>query len=402
VDTLYLSLDGMASECTLAAELRARWAATRPHELGAIETPRWTLSQGRLEGHTAYEYMAKGKGDQAGVIVLWGQNPAMGDHPTARRFKVLIGSKVLWRHRAYGGSAASAAREVLAWIVDDLWTQLPASNLIRVRRVDVCLDHWGYDWTQRDLERFACRQNRRGIEKRPRPEPTDEELTPDQLRAYHGATSATYYVGGHGSACRYLRVYNKIAEAMASGKLPWMEPLWRQHGWDGIAIVWRAEIEHGGDWLKAHGLATLDQLDGCEHALWLEYLGDVRHTTARASRLKRSNTSPVWKQLGRAVATAAKADGPATWTWLPRAPTPGGDMKVLGQIAAGCARKMIDTMFPGEDGAKKFAEFLQVEIERSRIRGQLRDQRRALNALTPGRDRRQPTSRARQPVGAST
>lgn len=382
----------------LRAEGRARWAATHRGEVATVETPHWVLQQGRLQGHTAYEYRAVGRGPMDGLQVLWGQSPAALDHPTTRRFKLLIESKTLWRHHANGGDAATCARELLELITGELWTVRPADDQVRVRRVDVAVDHWGYAWSKRDLDRFACRQTARGIEEEHKPPPEPVEGDPDHVSEYRGATSATYYIGGRGSACRYLRIYDKIAESAVSGKAPWMEPLWRQNGWDGEATVWRAEIEHGGDWLKGHGLGTLEQLDGCEHALWLKYLEDVRHTTARATRLKRSATSPVWRCIERSVIEAAdpKRGRPSTWTWHPRPPSSGGDMKVLTDIAAGCVRKLADTLFAGD--LEKLAPFLAAAVERSKTRAQLRAQRQA-NAR-PIRPRAQPAPRPRTAVGA--
>ncbi len=359
VDTLYLSMISAASDRTRAAENASKARVAGPPLSAEIQTDRWTIRPGKLKGHSGYDFIALGRGHMAGVNVFWGQAPEHGGSPIARRFKVAIGSEVLWRHYQNGGTAHSCALETLEKLERDLVVALPARSAIRVRRVDVCIDHWGYTWSMIDTQRFVCRQSLRGLEER------RTETRIEDVSTYQGPKAATYYVGARGSASRYLRVYNKIAEAQNSGKLPWMEPIWRVHGWDGAATVWRAEIEHGGDWLTDHGLDTVDKLEGCERALWRRYLLDVRHTTARRTRLKRSPTSRVWTSLRGSIRNAereAKRDQLRTaWAWQPRPARVDGDCETLSAMAAGCMRELADQLFrpendsPEEIAAKKDA-----------------------------------------------
>ncbi len=396
VDTLYLSMICHSSGRVRSAEAGLKSSVHRPPLSAEIETPRWTLKAGRPKDHVGYEFMALGRGNMAGVNVFWGPPPAEAAIPGLRRFKVAIGSEVLWRHYSHGGTAHSCAKEILDLLDLDLVERLPALRDIRVRRIDVCIDHWGYRWSGDDLKQFACRQKSRGLEER-RERPVDDKST------YHGPSSATYYVGARGSAARFLRIYDKIAEAQHSGKLPWMEPAWRAAGWDGVARVWRAEIEHGGDWLTHHGLETLPKLEGCERALWRQYLSDVRHVTPSRSRRKRCPTSRVWLCLRGSIRRAereAKRDQLRTaWTWLPREPQLHGDMETLSGMAAGCMRKIGAALFrPANDTATEIAAkraALHAFMDQALARAEERAKRREAQAA---RLARPPPPRAADPA----
>ncbi len=372
--------------------------------LGAgIGTDRWTFKAGTVDGNAGYEWMALGEGGMAGVNVFWGPPPRGAALPGLRRFKVAIGSEVLWRHYANGGTAHSCAREVLDLLDLDLLERLPSLRTVRVRRVDVCIDHWGYGWSGVDLTRFVCRQTTRGLEERSdrskrgtQLEDVGREVPITDLDTFYGKKSATYYIGARGSGSILLRVYNKIAEAQHSGKLPWMEPAWKAAGWDGEATVWRAEIEIGGDWLSAHGLDTLAKLEGCERALWRHYLRKVRHITPNRSRRKRSSTSRVWLCLRGSIRRAerqAKRDQLRTaWTWQPRPPRVDGDCETIAAMLGGCARKLGTQLFrpattAPEDRAAKRAELLahiSKLIDRAEVRAAKRAERSSRAPPDPG------------------
>lgn len=379
VDTLQLAFSAAPTAIIQRAETLSKLSCNPPTgkeaETPWLETPEWSIGPARLEGHVSFDHLASGRGRMTGIRVLWGPSREAG--PLARRFKLIIGSEVLWRHYANGGGAATAAREIVDLVVGKLWLAAPAADRIAVRRVDVCVDHWGYTWTRADLDRFACRQQLRGAT-----ETWSEEAAPESTNVFDGATSSTYYVGGRGAASRFLRVYDKVAEAMASGKLPWMEPIWRQNGWDGNERVWRAEIEHGGEWLRAHGFDSIDKLDGCEAILWAHYLDHVRHTTGRRTRAKRSPTSRVWKKIGTAIIAdaliAARQEPRDLWQWQPRPPRAGGDMKILEQMIGGCGRKIDAAMFHGDRA--RLLSFINDALDRSEARAR---QRQAKLALTP-------------------
>lgn len=397
VDTLYLSFLATSSDRTRKAEKVEKRRVQGPPLSAEHETDRWSFKAGEVDGNTGYDFMALGHGKMAGVNVFWGPPPTGSSLPRLRRFKIAIGSEVLWRHYANGGTAHSCALEILELLERDLVERLPSHRTVRVRRVDVCIDHWGYTWSGVDLTRFVCRQTSRGLEersgrqkRRTQLEDVGREAAIVDVNTVYGKNSATYYIGARGSSSVMLRVYNKIAEAQHSGKLPWMEPAWKAAGWDGETTVWRAEIEIGGDWLSAHGFDTLDKLEGCERALWRHYTSKVRHITPNRSRRKRSATSRVWMCLRGSIRRAerqAKKDqlGKPAWTWQPRPPRVDGDMETLSAMLGGCGRKIGAQLFrpanhtPLERAAKRaeLLAFIGQVIDRAEIRAAKRSDRRA-------------------------
>jgi hypothetical protein len=328
-DTIHLALEAQVSPMMLKAEA---WATDHPDAVVEGPTFDWRTKFGRLKGFSAYSHVIMGKGPREGLTVLLG--PTRKNHDTGtgwRRLRIHIGSAWLWRARTQGLRVVAAAREVLAMLPGELIETLPAEETIEPRRVDLCIDHWGYDWQLADLERFACRQKGRRVGL------GDDfdgqaELGPDGRWVYRAPAGSTFYVGKRGAGNRFLRIYDKIAEAKATGKLPWLEPLWEAAGWDGRQRVFRAEIEHGGDWLRQHGCRTLLDMVGCERELWQHYLGDVRHVDLSSSRLKRCETSLVWQQLGKAVLK----EPPGRWRWCPRPVRESTDVPALLSQGAGC------------------------------------------------------------------
>ncbi len=380
-------MESAACDVVVEAENRYKSSVIDPTLAVHLETRRWVLGPGRLKGQTGYDFIARGRGAMEGVQVIWGAAKGSTDAPNARRFKVMIGSEVLWRHHANGGNAYTAATETLEWAAGDLWSAVPDASAIAVRRLDVCVDHWGYTWKKFDLDRFACRQKGRGLSE-------TREAPPEKVDTFQGPNSATYYVGARGSASRYLRIYDKVAEAQKSGKLPWMKPLWTQCGWDGKQTVWRAEVEFGGEWLKAHGFDSVEKLKGCEHAVWIDYLDDVRHTTGRATRLKRAATSAVWGVISEAVHHAAADSEHCYWIWKPKPPSAGGDMQQLTAMMAGCARKIRDAMFTNPQDRDHLIKFIHDAMAQSDEKAQARQARLVrLNPRSP--------PRPRQPQGAA-
>lgn len=153
-------------------------------------------------------------------------------------------------------------------------------------------------------------------------------------------TGATYYLGKRNAASRLLRIYQKLIEAAASGKLPWMEPIWLQAGWDGKTPIWRVEIEHGSEWLAQHGFTSMLDLAGCERELWTHYAQGVRHTCGDNTRLRNRPTSPVWE----AITAAAMNRPPGTWKWQPRKPTASRDVSMLIKQAVGCLKSAAEAI----------------------------------------------------------
>jgi hypothetical protein len=389
VDSIHIAFE--TAPCDALVDLERRCTASVPdvHQNAPpprIETARWSIGPGKLKGQFGYDFIAEGRGAFDGLKVLWGPPRDEPDGSRARRFKLLIGSEPLWRQHANGGNAKTTVTDKLQLLEGDLWRRAPALDQVEVRRIDVAIDHWGYRWSLDDLKRFACRARVRAAN-------VERETPPDSVRPFYGPTSATYYVGKRSGAGRMLRVYDKVAEAAHSGKLPWMQPIWKQYGWDGAATVWRAEVEHGGEWLTNHGMDSAAKLDGCERALWRDYARVTRHTTGTATRAKRSPTSRVWTCIRGAIRRAERGAGNAqpAWTWEPEPPRPAGDMKQLTSMAAGCMRRIRDAMFAGQSDRPELWTFMRDALDQAEARARERQAQLARGGRAPPAARAEPT-----------
>jgi hypothetical protein len=378
MDLLYLSVETVATALIEEAERRCNPFTAKPTQKPVWETPRWTLRAGRHKKEYGYDFIAEGRGDCDGITVLWGKSLAKDPRPQSRRFKLKLSSERCWRERAAGGHAYTIAANALEACIGDLYAALPGYDHVLVRRIDVCIDHWGYHWSRADLDQFACRQTvRASVERGEKPLVLKSgEVVEDNEKSeramldgstFQGPESATYYIGDWSGHSVGLAIYNKTAEAKHSGKLRWMRDAWEAHGHDGRSTVWRAELRFGGEWSRIHGVATVAQLIGAEHALWRWYLTKVRHTTNRRSRTKRSATSRVWGALGAAARRGAREGHATTWSWSPRPPRPDSDMKRVAAMMAGCARKIDAAMFKGNKAAlfDYIAEAMELSEQRA-------------------------------------
>jgi hypothetical protein len=328
IDTIHLAFTTVLAPDLLAAQK----LSSEDSERAVLAFGNWRVRAGSLKGFTGFDTIAIGVGPMEGILLMIGPaksgSVAMGE----RQVRVVIGSARCWRSYCQGKNGIGIATSTL-WAMDgDAFTSLPSWEYVKVRRIDVCVDHWGYAWSIRDLERFARRGRGDGVNQK-FDTTTDAEIDAllSSRKIYRGDKGSTFYLGTRGASCRLLRIYNKVVEAQSTGKLPWMEPIWRQ-GWDGEATVWRVEIEHGGDWLQAHGFKSVKDMIGCESELWKNYLENVRHTDGDRTRLKRCTSSQVWGTISAAVARSYAG----TWVWQPRPVTEGIDCDKLITQAAGC------------------------------------------------------------------
>lgn len=107
---------------------------------------------------------------------------------------------------------------------------------LQVSQVHLCADIAGWDvstcaWDTSFLSRARTR--------------VDRAEQPDvvggaPVAVYAGRRLATLEFGSHGSPLS-CSIYNKSLEVKKSGKL-WFQDIWRLHGWDGEAEVWRVEF----------------------------------------------------------------------------------------------------------------------------------------------------------------
>lgn len=349
IDTIHLSFNTILEPGLATAQNLSKADPDR----NVVAFKNWKVRAGSLKGFAGFDTIAVGTGPMEGLLLMIAppkaNDASAGVKAGERQVRVVIGSARCWRTYCDGGSGISIASRNLWDMEGDAFTSLPSMEHVKVRRIDICVDHWGYHWSLADLDRFARRGKGKGID---RQFDTNLDAEIESLlghrRVYQGAKGATYYIGTRGGASRLLRIYNKVVEAQATGKLPWMEPIWKQEGWDGEAVVWRAEIEHGGDWLQAHGFESVEDMRGCERTLWLHYLESVRHVDPKtATRLKRCDTSEVWSVISRSVMMEPDLSGVVelrngdlvqsrTWEWKPRRVTEGVDCDRLITQAAGC------------------------------------------------------------------
>lgn len=328
VDSLYLTCEtSVKSEFLSPGQFSTPAGKPQQRQVG-----NWLVSPVPRSRHfTSYTHKLVGRGLREDIIVVIGPATVAANVPSRRKVRVQIGSSVCWKGACHGHDALGIAREVFRALEGEVLAYLAPENEVKPRRVDTCIDHWGYDWHMSDLNDFVGRPKSRGIiEGRPDEQPDEDQTS--QHSCIVSPTGATYYLGKRNAASRLLRIYQKLMEAAASGKLPWMEPIWLQAGWDGVTPIWRVEIEHGSEWLAQHGFTSMLDLAGCERELWAHYAQGVRHTCGDNTRLRNRPTSPVWE----AITAAAMTRSPGTWKWHPRKPNARKDVSALIKQAVGC------------------------------------------------------------------
>ncbi len=361
-DTVYVSFEAEVTDALLllleaADEHEGQRVSFEGNTADTVSTlPSWTAWKGRLSGFAGgFDHVVGGVGRWVDVRALIGPaTPRLDGEPhkkALRRVYLMIGSSVLWRERGQGRGVYEVVRRTIdeigyqgggdaqrdAWLITR-----PADDKIRPARLDVCCDHWGHAWTVDDLNRFAARQ--RGSKGQAKQEDVSPEVieTPTGW-AWSGRRGTTLYLGRRSTKGRFLRVYDKTEEAASSGKLPWLEPIWRKYGWQPGDTMWRAEVEHGGEWLRKHGMPTLAEMRDAERSLWEHYTTSVRHVVGHTAQLRHEKPSPAWAAL--MVAPANQTDG--VWKWEPRRASGKRDCVQLLKQAAGCIARVEDEVYLG-------------------------------------------------------
>lgn len=347
-DSVYVTFDTELAEWVDGALRSADQARDELGPTGRVTVGSpgwWSVRRGQLEGRTAYEYIATGLGDWHGVRVLIGSRHR--DRPTVRSCCLILGSDLLWMEAGRGRSAARVVRDVLDGLANTetafgLLAKAPESDRVLPTRIDLCVDHWGYEWRMPDLRRFATRSKWRmwAVDEVGDAEVVDVE----EGWCYTGPTGSTLYLGKRGKTTRMLRVYDKTAEAAKSDKLRWLEPLWAQHGWTRGTNVWRAEVEFGGQWLRKHGMRSLVEMEHAERELWHHYTAEVRHVRGETDQLRHEGPSHVWTAMMRATDTMPIR---AAWKWEPRPESVGIDMDALAKQGAGIGLTIAEGLFGG-------------------------------------------------------
>lgn len=109
---------------------------------------------------------------------------------------------------------------------------------LQVSELHLCADLAGWDvsacdWQHAFLSRARTRTDRPE-------EPAADVAGGAGVAVYRGRKLATLNFGSHGSPLSCC-IYNKSLEIKTSLKL-WFQDIWKLHGWDGSATVWRIEF----------------------------------------------------------------------------------------------------------------------------------------------------------------
>ena len=261
-----------------------------------------------------------------------------GAPDTYHRVTIVMGSALMHGLLASGKNAFDSLYWWLCKATEFLIIDKPKLTDVRVNRIDICVDHWGCEWDIYDSEEFSrrgdCKQV--GVSKRKsKNDPDSTDVHVIQSKAI------TIYIGRRGSAYRFLRIYNKICELEANDskrKTDVLEDRWRFHGWNGEATVWRAEVEHGSEWLKNHGVLSAALLKNIERQLWEDYTTSVQHKKITRTRLKNCKPSKKWKKLQKAAVGCDRGE----WCFQSR-PQSAGNPEVLKKMGAGIVDNLADS-----------------------------------------------------------
>ncbi len=323
-----------------------RTATEKSGDKGAV----WQARMGKLKGFSSYQYVWDGRGVWDGVTVLCAA-PCGPDKPW--RWFVMVRAERLWREwMRTGARVYDVVKAVLAGLgnPETGWgiMERPVPMIEWApARVDTCRDHGGYDWTIDDLGKFATRSPAwsKGVSLSEK-EVQEGVVQTEEVWTYGNKDGMTLYRGRRGSMARFLRLYNKQAQAEACGSAVWLVPFWKkcffgdENSTEKLPLIWRAEVEFGGGWLRAHGFRTAEDLKDCEEALWRYYTTAVRHTLGKTAQLRHETPSPMWRFLAKVKPR------PGAWTYEPKMkPDHERDMSHLTKQAAGCIARIVEDLY---------------------------------------------------------
>ena len=113
------------------------------------------------------------------------------------------------------------------------------------------------------------------------------------------------------------RLYNKRIEIQKSNKL-YLEPLWREAGWDGESNVWRLEFQLKSELLKQLGFTSLPGIEGNLNGIWRYLMTDWLKLTIPSQTDKTRSRWPVHPLWNLLAATDWKTQGgPLLRTYSP-------------------------------------------------------------------------------------
>lgn len=238
--------------------------------------------------------------------------------------KARLASAFLWE-RGVDGALALLSVFLVGYFSDDITLQ--------VSEVHLCADVAGWELSLDDAPRFLTRAHKRTSHLDMSTDDEDDEANRTgmpPLEANMNGRQCTGFVFSKGAA-HSCTLYDKTAEIRVSRK-DWMRVVWRCHGWDGHARVFRVEFRYKRECLHELGIedafAFLDHLPGMwaySTQCWL------KHTMPAADTNRgRWPVSPPWQVI-------QEAEFYGNGTPAIREHRRAGDLTLICQMLAGCS-----------------------------------------------------------------
>jgi len=223
----------------------------------------------------------------------------------------------------------------------------------QVAQLDMCADVVGLCLPTQWEEVFVTH----ALVKRPVAESQKE-------RAYYrGRQLETIIFSGHGAPVN-AKLYHKVKEIhQKKDEKAWFFDLWRRHGWDGVAEVWRCEFSVEREGFREMGIETIEEALRNLKRLWAycsrEWLRMVIPDAEDRNR-HRWAVHPLWEELQHAFDQdgdpALDALGP-----LVRVPRRAKNIEQLTAQLAGCATTL--AAWYGEQEVPKEADPCEIALQ---------------------------------------
>jgi hypothetical protein len=183
------------------------------------------------------------------------------------------------------GHVQSAVKEVSLFLEEVFGVSL----LLQAAQIDLCVDLVGLTLPT-EWERVFVTH---AIRKRPIAESQKDKAY------YRGRKLETLLFSGHGRPVS-CKIYNKVIEIKQQSKdKEWFHDIWKQHGWDGDAPVWRVEFSLERPCLREMDLEGIEETVENIQRLWdyctQEWLRMVVPGTSK--NRTRWQTHPTWELL---------------------------------------------------------------------------------------------------------
>jgi hypothetical protein len=248
IDTVILNVYGVLKEDVLETLAMAKEdAQASPDDRALSPLPPFdgTTPLMRATGKPYYEWVANSPDVEVKI-----RKPSKDSYrPVA---VVRVTSESLWRLGNGGKSALLLA---------SIWLQpifKEEGYRVQVSRVDLATDYQGYVPRRTDLENVVKRAAHTEHMADGDGETATEWNRGNRLTGFSSGRSTNIRASG----------YDKTGEIKVSGKT-WFRDLWaRCAGYRAGEPVWRMEYQCGRDFLKKHGIETVDDLLGQLAALW--------------------------------------------------------------------------------------------------------------------------------------